>query len=339
MRAVVIMNSTSGTSAIATKEGTPLEHEVAILAALRTHGIEAEMRQTTQEDSGAGVSAQAAAEQVDVVIAAGGDGTVHAVARGLIGTQSALGIIALGTMNNLAHSLNLPVTIEEACAVIATGETHAIDAGLINDQFFLEVVGVGLEAALFAVAEEVKGPGFLVTLGGLFKGLRILLAFQSAPLRISFDEHRRRPYTAIQVTICNARYYGAHFELVPRALMDDGLLDVVIFKQFNKLDYIRHALSISQGRRTYQPRIMHRQVTSVRISAKHPLEIQADGRSCGQTPATVTITPGALRVRVRAPVERLRLPDQVPQLSTATSCETQTYRFLERRQDTGTSQV
>ncbi len=308
MRAVLIMNIASGTSTMATTEGTSEEHQEAILAALRTHGIEAEVRQTTPEDHGAGLAAQAAAEQADVVIAAGGDGTIHEVAHGLIGTHSALGIIALGTMNNLAHSLHIPATIEEACAVIATGETHAIDVGKINDQFFLEVAGVGLEAAFFPAAEEMKGPGLLVTLRGLFNGLRTLLAFQQAKLRISFNERQRRPYTAIQVTICNSRYYGPQFELVPEALMDDGLLDVVIFKQFSKLEYIRHAIAISQGKRTYQPKVIHRRVTSVRINADHPLEIQADGLPHGQTPATVTITPGALRVRVPAPVASGRQP-------------------------------
>jgi diacylglycerol kinase (ATP) len=308
MRAVLIMNIASGTSTMATTEGTSEEHQEAILAALRTHGIEAEVRQTTREDHGAGLAAQAAAEQADVVIAAGGDGTIHEVACGLIGTHSALGIIALGTMNNLAHSLQIPATIEEACAVIATGETHAIDVGKINNQFFLEVAGIGLEAAFFPAAEEMKGPGLLVTLRGIFDGLRTLLAFQPAKLRISFDEHQRRPYTAIQVTICNSRYYGPQFELVPEALMDDGLLDVVIFKQFSKLEYIRHAISISQGKRTYQPKVIHRRVTSVRINADHPLEIQADGLPHGQTPATVTITPGALRVRVPAQVASGRQP-------------------------------
>jgi len=145
-------------------------------------------------------------------------------------------------------------------------------------------------------------------LRGIFDGLRTLLAFQPAKLRISFDEHQRRPYTAIQVTICNSRYYGPQFELVPEALMDDGLLDVVIFKRFSKLEYIRHAISISQGMHTFQPKIIHRQVTSVRINADHPLEIQADGLPHGQTPATVTITPGALRVRVPAPVASGRQP-------------------------------
>lgn len=309
MRAVLIMNIVSGTSTVATTEGTPEEHEVAILAALHRYGIEAEVRQTTPEDRGAGVAAQAAAEQADVVIAAGGDGTVHEVARGLIGTYSALGIIALGTMNNLAHSLNIPATIEEACAVIATGQTQAIDVGTINGRFFTEVAGVGMEAALFPAVEAMKGPGLLVTVRGLFNGLRTLLAFQPAKLRISFDERQRCPYTAIQVTICNSRYYGPQFELVPEASMNDGLLDVVIFKNFSKLEYIRHAVSISQGKRTYQPRVIHRQVTSVRINADHPLEIQADGLPHGHTPAVVTITPGALRVRVpAAPVASGRQP-------------------------------
>src|SRR2546422_3770151 len=223
MRAVLIINPVSGMSTLATSEGTPQENEEAILAALCTHGIEVEVLHTTPEELGAGLAAQAAAEQAEVVIAAGGDGTIHEVATGLIGTQSALGIIALGTMNNLAHSLNIPATIEEACAVIATGETHAIDVGKINDQFFTEVAGVGLEAAFFPAAEEMKGPGLLVTLRGIFDGLRTLLAFQPAKLRISFDQHQRRSYTAIQVTVCNSRYYGPQFELVPEASMDDGL--------------------------------------------------------------------------------------------------------------------
>jgi diacylglycerol kinase family enzyme len=80
--------------------------------------------------------------------------------------------------------------------------------------------------------------------------------------------------------------------------MDDGLLDVVIFKNFSKLEYIRHAMSISQGRRVFQPKITHRRVKSLRISTDHPVEIQADGVSHGHTPAVVTVAPGTLRVRV-----------------------------------------
>ena len=298
MRAVLIMNPASGMSAMAATTGTAEKHEEVILAALRTHGIEAELRYTTPEDLGEGLAAQAAAEQADIVIAAGGDGTIHEVAAGLIGTQSALGIIALGTMNNLAHSLNIPEAIEEACAAIATGETISVDAGKINEHCFFEVAGIGLEAALFPSAEEVKSPGVLSTLHGIIGGLRILLAYKPAKLRISIDEQRHHPYHALQVTICNSRYYGPQFELVPDAVMDDGLLDVAIYKNFNKLEYMRHAISIVQGKRVYQPKVFHRRVKSLRISADHPMEIQADGLPHGHTPATVTVLPGALRVRV-----------------------------------------
>ncbi len=80
--------------------------------------------------------------------------------------------------------------------------------------------------------------------------------------------------------------------------MDDGLLDVVIYRNFSKLEYIRHAISISQGRRKYQPKIVHKRVKSLRIDSDQPLDLQVDGISQGITPADVKVLPGALRVRV-----------------------------------------
>jgi diacylglycerol kinase (ATP) len=298
MPAVLILNPASGLSTLATTEGSPVDHEKSILAALRAYGIEPEVMYTTPEELGAGLAAQAAAGHAEVVIAAGGDGTIHEVATGLIGTQSALGIIPLGTMNNLARSLNIPETIEEACAAIASGDTVSVDIGKINEHCFLEVAGIGLEAALFPAGEEFKSPGVLSTLRGVLDGLRVLLAYQPALLKISIDEHRRRPLHAIQITICNSRYYGAKFELVPDAVMDDGLLDVVIYRNFSKLEYLRHAISIVQGKRLYQPKVIHRRIKSMRINADIPLEIQADGLPHGYTPATVTVLPAALRVCV-----------------------------------------
>ena len=111
------------------------------------------------------------------MIAAGGDGTIHAVATGLIGSQSTLGIIAAGTMNNLAHSLSIPDTIEGACKVIANGIARSIDVGIINQHNFLEVAGIGLEAALFPAAEEIKSPGLLSTLKGVVKRPKDIILF------------------------------------------------------------------------------------------------------------------------------------------------------------------
>ncbi len=313
MKSVLILNPTSGISTVSEKRMSPGETERAILEGLRASGIEPQVYHTTPEETGRGLARRAAEDGAELVIAAGGDGTIHAAANGLIGTQSVLGIIPTGTMNNLSRSLNIPETIPAACTAIATGETRAIDVGKINGHIFIEVAGIGLEAALFPAAEEIKSPGLFSTFHGTLSGLRTLLTFKPTHLKITLDTAdahggktrqkrqnagRQRTYSALQVTISNAPYYGAHLRAASGVLMDDGWLDIVIYKDFSKLEYLQHAISISQGRRPYHPKIRHLRVQTMRVDAEQPLEIQADGENIGNTPATLTVLPKALRVRV-----------------------------------------
>lgn len=298
MHAVLILNPVSGASMLAANEGEGEQYEEHIVAALRKQGIEVEVRQTTAEDPGRGLARQAAEEGADIIIAAGGDGTIHAVAAGLIGTKGILGIIPVGTMNNIARSLQISEDIDEACKIIAAGKTLAIDVGKINDQVFLEVAGIGLEAALFPAAEEIKSKGWISTLRGIFAGLSALFAFQPTRFRIAFDERRSRSYNALQVSVCNTPYYGAHLSFAPDAVMDDGLLDILIYKNFSKLEYLRHAFSISQGKRELVPKITRRKAKSLRIYTDVPIEMHADGVAQGVTPATITVVPGVLRAFV-----------------------------------------
>lgn len=301
-RTVLILNPNSGASLLATNSGGPEDHEAAIVAALRQYNVEPEIWYTTPEDAGSGLARRAVEEKVDIVIAAGGDGTLHAVASGLLETECTLAIIPLGTMNNIARSLEIPETIEEACAIIAQGETRQIDVGRMNGQVFLEVAGVGLEAALFPAAEEIKRYGLLSTLRGIVEGLRTLFAFQPPRFKIVFDGRRTRLYRAIQISVCNTPYYGARLRFAPRAVMDDGLLDVLIYTNFSKLEYIQHAISISQGQRPLEPKVVRRKIRSIYIDvvnrASEPVVVHADGEPIGHTPASVVVLPGALRVRV-----------------------------------------
>ena len=155
MKAVLIFNPTSGISTVKEKRMSPEETERAILEGLRACGIEPQLLHTTPDDGGQGMAKRAALEGAELVIAAGGDGTIHAVANGLVGTQSILGIIPTGTMNNVALSLNIPDTIPAACFAIANGETRTIDMGKVNEHVFLEVAGVGLEAKLAPAGEKI----------------------------------------------------------------------------------------------------------------------------------------------------------------------------------------
>lgn len=298
MRSILIFNPGSGLSLLAENRQTPEESETAILTALRAVGIEPEVWHTTPEEYGHGLATRAAQEGAELVIAAGGDGTLHAVASGLIGTRSILGILPLGTMNNIARSLEIPTNLEQACAIIAQGTTWQVDAGVVNGKTFLEVAGIGLEAALFPAAENVKKLGLLSTIRGVIEGLYTLFVFKPAHFRASFDGRRSRRFHAIQISVCNSPYYGAHFHIAPRASMNDGLLDVLIYKNFSKLAYLRHAISISQGRRILKPRVKQFKVKTLTISSEEPVVVHADGMQQGYTPASINVIHKALNVRV-----------------------------------------
>ena len=132
MRTVLILNPTSGDSPLAAIHGTVDSIEATILANLREYDIEPEVWYTTVEDPGEEMAKKAADEHVDLVIAAGGDGTIHSVASGLIKRETTLTIIPIGTMNNLAHSLGIPLPIEAACAIVAKGETRPADPAVAS---------------------------------------------------------------------------------------------------------------------------------------------------------------------------------------------------------------
>ena len=298
MRAVLIFNPTSGISTVTDKRMSPEETERAILEGLRECGIEPQVLHTTLEDGGRDMAKRAAEDGVEMVIAAGGDGTVHAVARGLVGTHSVLGIIPTGTMNNVALSLNIPDTIPAACFAIANGETRAIDMGKVNDRAFLEVAGVGLEAKLAPAGEELKHPELASIVHGALNGLKAFFGFKAAHMRIAVNGGRHRSYHALQVTICNTPYYGLHLQPAPEILMDDGLLDVIVYRNVSKFEYLRHALSLLLGRRPVLPKIKHLRVRSMHVVADVPTEIHVDGEPGGFTPAAVTVLPAALRIRV-----------------------------------------
>jgi diacylglycerol kinase (ATP) len=298
MRAILILNPTSGSSAFAAHHESEDDLQGQIIAALQARDIETEVWYTTLEDAGTDLARRAVAEGVDIVIAAGGDGTLHAVASGLIKSNSVLGIIPVGTMNNVAHSLQIPEDIEQACEIIAKGHTRQIDVGSINGNIFLEVAGIGLEAALFPAAEEIKAKGLLSTVRGIFDGLKALFVFQPSRFTISFDQKQRRRVNAVQISICNSPYYGAHLRFAPKARMDDGFLDILIYRNFSKFAYLLHAASISQGRRILEPRVSSRKIKTVSITSEQPVVVHVDGEQKGTTPVEVQVEPGVLQVRV-----------------------------------------
>lgn len=244
------------------------------------------------------------------VAVAGGDGTVEAVARALVGSEIPLGIIPVGTYNNFALSAGIPADPVEACRIIAAGKIRPVDVGLVNGRPFFEVVGVGLDAALFPAGEEIKS-GAVARIWELARQAwrqprhhleieldRPFTAARKSARHAEGAHHgsRRLRLRALQLTISNAPYYGMNFAIAPQARIDDGLLTVTAFKRYSKLELLRHFFAIRAGRRAYTPRLVTLQVERLRITSVQRPPVHADGTPLDEWPLDLSIARDALRL-------------------------------------------
>ncbi|MBI2303956.1 MAG: diacylglycerol kinase family lipid kinase [Chloroflexi bacterium] len=234
---------------------------------------------------------QAAQEGYDLVIAGGGDGTVSEVAAGLVGTGVPLGILPFGTYNNIAHNLSLPLDLAEAALAIVKGNTMDVDVGVANGVYFFEAVGVGLDARLFPIGEEIKEGHYEKMIEGALAFLRHRKAVMS--LRLDGEEMELR---SPLVVVANGTYYGAGFTIAPQASVVDGLLEVVIF-DCAKWEMARHFTFSPQSRERQEPCISRLQAEEITISSESPLPAHADGKPIA-VPVTCRVIPKSLRVFV-----------------------------------------
>jgi diacylglycerol kinase (ATP) len=264
---------------------------------------------------------EAVREGATLIVVAGGDGTVREIASALVGTEVSLGIVPLGTFNNLALSLNLPFNLHAACDVIEAGFTRKIDVGVADDRdYFFEVAGVGVDADLFPIGEEVKSGRF----HRILRAIGLVLGHAQKMVRLQFDRPveeaykrsstgqsllRTRRFRSAKtrreikvrcsfLAVGNGPYYGSNFTVCPDATLDDGLFSVGVFRDFSRLELVRHFWSISHGRRQYHPKLEMFEAKTVEVSSAEPLSVHVDGHPIGTTPVQFRVLPKALKVVV-----------------------------------------
>jgi diacylglycerol kinase (ATP) len=266
----------------------------------------------------AGRASEIAKGNVDLVVVAGGDGTVREVAGALVGTNIALAIIPFGTFNNLALSLRIPRDAQAACDLIQGGLTRWIDVGMANEQHaFFEGAGVGVDADLFPIAEEVKSGHF----NRIGRAIRLALSHRQTRVQMRFDRpvtiahqssfrgitplKRRRRFLGHKdrvrlrcsfVVIGNGPYYGGNFNVCPGAVLDDGLFSISVYRDFSKFELLCHFWSISGGRRRYSPKMEMFTAQRVEIRSRRGLSVHVDGQLIGTTPVRFDVLPHALKV-------------------------------------------
>ncbi|MDQ3695985.1 MAG: diacylglycerol kinase family lipid kinase [Chloroflexota bacterium] len=265
--------------------------EAEVRAAMTRAGLGDELFLTESEDDATRLTREAADAGYDVVVAAGGDGTVGTVARELLGRDTALGVLPLGSVMNIGRMLELPRELDAAAAVIATGQVRAIDVGTAKGKIFFEGGSVGLNAAVFKEAQEVDAGHY----ASLFAALWTLLRYRPSRMIIHLDD-RVLTTRALAVTVANGPYTGLGFTVAPNARLDDGKFDVRVFARFSRTELIRHFRSIAFGRRQFSPKVHSYRSARVQIEGVHPLPCRADAEDLGMTPVTYQVKPGVLRV-------------------------------------------
>jgi YegS/Rv2252/BmrU family lipid kinase len=274
----------------------------AVDAALREAGLHVQIELTRGPHHGTELARAAVRDGCKLVIAAGGDGTVAEVAEGLVHTDTALGIMPLGSIMNMARALCIPRDLKAAARVIAEGKVLAMDVGRVADHLFLEAGGVGLAAGLFGYFNRLDSGRARVraVLRGTLRFLRNL----GNPLLVIVADGERFEVRAPMVTVSNGPFVGAAYALAPEARIDDGLLDVVIFRGTGVGRVLFHMVAVAGGRRLPQPPgvlLVRAQSVQVSTRRRRPLPVHADGAAVGVTPAHFDVLPMALRVTVGAP--------------------------------------
>ncbi len=269
---------------------------------LKRRGWSVEMR-VTEKSSDATTLARAAAQAgCDVVIAAGGDGTVNEVVNGLVGTQTALGVLPAGTGNMWAKQLHIPtytlvnpLRLREAAAGLTKGVIHSIDVGQVNDRYFLCWAGIGLDAQVTAEMEPRQR--YTKRLGVLPYAIAAVLVARDFPgvrTRVFLDGGIVRGRTLL-ILVSNIQQYSM-LNVARKARVDDGLLDVFIFKGLGFPYAVHHLLKVISQRYLQDPQIVHRQARHIEVQTEWAVPVQVDGDPIGTTPVTLKIVPRALRV-------------------------------------------
>jgi YegS/Rv2252/BmrU family lipid kinase len=230
------------------------------------------------------------------IVAAGGDGTLNDVVNGIpMDSSVKLGFIPLGTMNVFAHEMGIPFQLDRAVKVVAGNKTKWIDTAFVNEKRFVQLAGVGLDALIVEKTDfnskKLLGPlSYLITMAELIG--------QPAPkLKIRAG---RKKWEGSFVLIGNGRFYGGPFQLFPKGKINDGALDVCVFKKMSPLDILRYMEGILTGSHTHFSDVEYFQAKSLDISAVNPsnIPIEVDGEYCGTLPAHFSIQEKALQVLV-----------------------------------------
>lgn len=251
------------------------------------------MRVTAAPGDARAVAAAAVEEGFSTIVAAGGDGTINEVVNGIAGADVALGILPVGTMNVFATELGLPGDLDEAWAVIRAGRTRRVDLLRANQQYFVQLAGVGLDAQVV----QATSWNFKKNFGPLSYVISAAQIAARKPPRLLVEADGRTRQGSF-VLIGNGRYYGGPVAFFKDARIDDGKLDVLIFKNLAYLDIARYLASVFMGKHTGLSDVEYFQTRKAVVRSDEDVPVEVDGEVVTELPVTFRVSSRKLRVVV-----------------------------------------
>jgi YegS/Rv2252/BmrU family lipid kinase len=314
-KAMLLYNPLSGR-----RRGRRLADVESALSVLRSAGVEASSAPTRAASDATDQTKQAIAEGCDAIFACGGDGTVHDVLQGLVGSNAALGVIPLGTANSLAHDLRLPLSPKHAAQAALTARTRRIAVGRIEYQdftgnrgtrYFTVAVGIGMDAYLFYTLDP-RAKRHLGMAAYCVKATHLWLTHKMENFVVEMaEEGQSRPAEVSQLLAVRIGDFGGVLrQLAPGAALERDDLRFVLFHTRSRLAYLRYVLRGLFGTHWTIPGIelLHSAgavcrdvVSSTAVGTTPRTFVEADGELLGTLPAEISMVRDA--VTVLAPIE------------------------------------
>ncbi len=236
----------------------------------------------------------------DLIILGGGDGSVSSVVGSLADQDAVLGVLPLGTANDFARTLEIPLDLEEACRTVARGKVVDVDLGLAGSNHYVNVASVGLSVEV----TRTLSPPLKRTLGVLAYPLAAVRAFfrhQPFSATLTFPDGDYSPVELrrlLQVAVGNGRFHGGGIPVSPDASLDDRILDVYVIELGRPRDLIGTARYLKSGDFIRTECVSHYRTSRVRLETEPQLPISVDGELVAQTPEIFSLVPNALKVLV-----------------------------------------
>jgi diacylglycerol kinase (ATP) len=252
---------------------------------------------TTSPGDARAMAQQAVQDGYSTVVAAGGDGTVNEVVNGLAGSDVTFGILPVGTMNVFATELGIPQNdLAKAWKIIEAGQARQVDLPRAGDEYFVQLAGAGLDAEVVQRttrdSKKALGPmSYLITLAQVAA---------RKPPTVHIDPVDGPPREGSFVLVGNGRLYGGPFVLFKDARLDDGLLDVLVFKNQSHWDLIRYFQAIAFGNHPGLPDVEYFQTRGLRLMSREYVPMELDGELTGSLPVELGFSSRKLNVLVPA---------------------------------------